>query len=41
VLIYIHKEVALDDVERRYPAVHDVMVDDKLRILAATNRASV
>jgi len=35
VLIYIHKEQMLDDVERRYPARHYVMVDDKLRILAA------
>jgi len=38
VLIYIHKEVALDDVERRYPAHHYVLVDDKLRILAAVKR---
>ncbi len=35
VLIYLHKEQALDDVERRYPARRYVMVDDKLRILAA------
>ncbi|HEX5998335.1 MAG TPA: hypothetical protein VFZ16_02885 [Hyphomicrobiaceae bacterium] len=35
VLIYVHKEQALDDVERRYPAGHYVLVDDKLRILAA------
>jgi FMN phosphatase YigB (HAD superfamily) len=35
VLIYVHKEQMLDDVERRYPARHYVMVDDKLRILAA------
>jgi FMN phosphatase YigB (HAD superfamily) len=35
VLIYVHKEKMLDDVERRYPARHYVMVDDKLRILAA------
>jgi FMN phosphatase YigB (HAD superfamily) len=35
VLIYIHKEQMLDDVERRYPAGHYVMVDDKLRILAS------
>ena len=35
VLIYIHKEEALDDVERRYPAEHYVIVDDKLRILTA------
>jgi FMN phosphatase YigB (HAD superfamily) len=33
VLIYIHKEEALDDVERRFPAEHYVLVDDKLRIL--------
>jgi FMN phosphatase YigB (HAD superfamily) len=38
VLIYIHKEEALDDVERRYPAEHYVVVDDKLRILEAVNR---
>jgi FMN phosphatase YigB (HAD superfamily) len=35
VLIYIHKERMLDDVEQRYPARRYVMVDDKLRILAA------
>jgi FMN phosphatase YigB (HAD superfamily) len=35
VLIYIHKERMLDDVERRYPARRYVMVDDKLRILTA------
>jgi FMN phosphatase YigB (HAD superfamily) len=35
VLIYIHKEHMLEDVEQRYPARHYVMVDDKLRILAA------
>jgi len=35
VLIYIHKEQMLDDVERRYPARRYVMVDDKLRVLAA------
>ena len=34
VLIYIHKESMLDDVEQRCPARHYVMVDDKLRILA-------
>jgi FMN phosphatase YigB (HAD superfamily) len=38
VLIYIHKEEALDDVERRFPAAHYVLVDDKLRILAAVKR---
>jgi FMN phosphatase YigB (HAD superfamily) len=35
VLIYVHKEEMLDDVERRYPARRYVMVDDKIRILAA------
>jgi FMN phosphatase YigB (HAD superfamily) len=35
VLIYIHKEEMLDDIARRYPADHYVMVDDKLRILTA------
>jgi FMN phosphatase YigB (HAD superfamily) len=38
VLIYIHKEQMLDDVERLYPARHYIMVDDKLRILAAMKR---
>lgn len=38
VLIYIHKEQMLGDLERRYPARHYVMVDDKLRILAAMKR---
>ncbi len=35
VLIYIHKELALDDIAIRYPARHYVLVDDKPRILAA------
>ncbi len=38
VLIYIHKEQELDDVERWYPARHYVLIDDKLRILDATKR---
>ncbi|MGD0115852.1 MAG: HAD family hydrolase [Dehalococcoidia bacterium] len=38
VLIYIHKEQMLEDVEERYPARHYVMVDDKLRILAESKR---
>jgi len=38
VLIYIHKEQMLDDVEQRYPAGHYVMIDDKLRILTAMKR---
>ncbi|HEV8327731.1 MAG TPA: HAD family hydrolase [Nitrospiraceae bacterium] len=35
VLIYIHKDQELDDVEQRYPAEHYVLIDDKLRILSA------
>ena len=38
ILIYIHKELELADVERRYPADHYVMVDDKLRILSALKK---
>ena len=38
VLIYIHKEEELDDVERLYPADHYVLIDDKLRILAAVKK---
>ena len=38
VLIYIHKEVELDDVERRYPAERYVLIDDKLRILDAVKQ---
>jgi hypothetical protein len=39
VLIYIHKELELDDVRRFFPADHYVMVDDKLRILSAMKAA--
>lgn len=39
VLIYVHKEQALDDVERLYPARHYVMIDDKLRILHAMKQS--
>jgi polyphosphate glucokinase len=39
VLIYIHKERQLDDVEKRYPARHYVLVDDKLRILTAMKKS--
>jgi FMN phosphatase YigB (HAD superfamily) len=38
VLIYIHKELELDDVEAKFPAAHYVMVDDKVRILAAIKK---
>jgi hypothetical protein len=37
-LIYIHKEQQLSDVEKRYPAEHYVLVDDKLRILNAVKQ---
>jgi FMN phosphatase YigB (HAD superfamily) len=39
VLIYLHKEQMLEAVERRYPAGHYVMIDDKLRILSAMKQA--
>jgi FMN phosphatase YigB (HAD superfamily) len=39
VLIYIHKELMLDQVMECYPARHYVMVDDKLRILTAMKKA--
>jgi len=39
VLIYVHKEEALEDIKRRYPAEHYVLVDDKLRILTAFKKA--
>ena len=35
VLIYVHKEHELEDVEARFPAERYVVVDDKLRILTA------
>jgi hypothetical protein len=38
VLIYIHKEEELGDVERRYPARRYVLVDDKPRILAEVKK---
>ena len=38
VLIYAHKEQELEDVEQRYAADHYVLVDDKLRILAAVKQ---
>jgi FMN phosphatase YigB (HAD superfamily) len=38
VLIYVHKEQELADVEARFPAEHYVVVDDKLRILDAIKR---
>ncbi|HYU45251.1 MAG TPA: HAD family hydrolase [Terriglobales bacterium] len=38
VLIYVHKELELEDVEVKYPAAHYVMVDDKVRLLTAIKK---
>jgi hypothetical protein len=38
VLIYIHKEKELDDVARRFPANHYVLIDDKIRILTEVKK---
>ena len=38
VLIYVHKEQELAEVERLYPAKRYVMIDDKLRILNAVKQ---
>lgn len=38
VLIYIHKETMLEQIELAYPARHYVMVDDKVRILDAMKK---
>jgi len=38
VLIYVHKERALDAMQRHFPARHYVMVDDKAPLLAAMKR---
>jgi len=38
ILIYIHKEQELADVERRYPSKHYVLIDDKIRILTAIKK---
>jgi FMN phosphatase YigB (HAD superfamily) len=39
VLIYVHKERELENVERLFPARRYVMVDDKVRILTAIKEA--
>ena len=39
VLIYVHKELELADVEHWHPAKHYVLIDDKLRILTAVKAA--
>jgi hypothetical protein len=38
VLIYVHKELELKDVEARYPAAYYVMIDDKVRLLTAIKK---
>jgi FMN phosphatase YigB (HAD superfamily) len=39
VLIYVHKELEMEDVSRRFPAERYVFVDDKLRLLTAFKAA--
>lgn len=39
VLIYLHKQNKLDAMQRRFPAAHYAMVDDKAQILADMKRA--
>jgi hypothetical protein len=39
VLIYIHKQRELDDIEAHYPADHYVLIDDKLTILTPVKSA--
>jgi FMN phosphatase YigB (HAD superfamily) len=39
VLIYVHKELEIEDLTRRLPADHYVVVDDKLRLLTAFKAA--
>ena len=39
VLVYLHKERMLDAMQRRFPARHYVMVDDKPHLLATMKRA--
>ena len=38
VLVYVHKELELEDAEQRFPADHYVLVDDKLRILTEVKK---
>jgi FMN phosphatase YigB (HAD superfamily) len=38
VLIYVHKQDQLRDAQRRFPADHYVVVDDKLHVLAAIKK---
>ena len=38
VMIYVHKEKELEDVEAKYPARHYVLIDDKIRILDSVKK---
>lgn len=38
VLIYIHKDQEMDDIQQRYPSTHYVMIDDKLHILGGMKK---
>jgi FMN phosphatase YigB (HAD superfamily) len=38
VLVYVHKQMELKDVARRFPARHYVVVDDKMRLLTAIKK---
>lgn len=38
VLVYVHKELELAEVEHRYPADHYVLIDDKIRILTEVKK---
>jgi FMN phosphatase YigB (HAD superfamily) len=38
VLLYVHKELELADVEKRFPADHYIFVDDKVRLLTAIKK---
>src|SRR5260370_7490711 len=40
VLIYIHKERELHDVEQRFPPTHYALITDKFRILTAVQHIS-
>ena len=41
VLVYLHKERMLDELQQRFPARHYVMIDDKPQLLAAMKRVLV
>ena len=39
VMICVHKEAEIAEIERRYPARHYVVIDDKIRLLTAFKQA--